>query len=327
MKTVSIILPTYNGADYIRESIRTCLEQTHSAIELVIVDDCSTDETPRILQDYAADARVKVIRHPQNAKLPTALNTGFAQATGDYLTWTSDDNLFVPTAIEEMVAYLEEHPQVGFVYTDYDLIDEDGSLIRRVEAGPPDHLRERCAITSFLYRREVYEAVGDYDPKLFRIEDYDYWLRVAQHFNLAWYPKSLYLYRRHSGSLTSNDHLENRAEMFDKINAKYYGPDPTRKNRVLTDFYIAEAFESHERGERRNVLNYAFKAIRRDLSILNNRGVWSIMIQAVFGRRLVAFVTKPIIKLIIQAQLKAGLVWLAGQQIGYLNFLEKPFLF
>ena len=176
---VSIVLPTYNGARYLRDSIQTCLEQTYPQIELVIVDDCSTDETPHILRSYEGDPRVKVIRHAVNAKLPAALNTGFAHSSGEYLSWTSDDNLFAPHAIERMVEYLEGHPVVGFVYTDYWVIDEDGQVIRRVSAGPPEHLRERCAITSFLYRREVYNVVGDYDPHLFRIEDYDYWLRLG----------------------------------------------------------------------------------------------------------------------------------------------------
>jgi glycosyltransferase involved in cell wall biosynthesis len=280
---VSIILPTYNGARYLRESIDSCLTQTYPNVELIAVDDCSTDDTPRILSEYAADSRVKIIRHAVNSKLPSALNTGFANATGTYLTWTSDDNRFAPHALDELTRYLEEHRYVGFVYSDYWLIDEKGETIRRVEAGPPEHLRERCAITSFLYRREVYEQVGDYDPALFRIEDYEYWLRISQRFALAWYPEPLYYYRRHPSSLTSADQLDNRARMFDEVQNKYFGRDPWRQTRVLAQFLIAEAFECYLRRDPSGVRRHAFRAIRLNPLLLRNRGVLSIIAQSVIG--------------------------------------------
>lgn len=284
MTKVSIILPTYNGAQYIEASIASCLEQTYSDIELVVVDDCSTDETPQVLSRYADDSRVKIIRHDVNRKLPAALNTGFANASGSYLSWTSDDNWFAPNAIEEMVAYLDNHPDVGFVYSDYWLVDEYGQTIRQVEAGIPSHLETRCAIASFVYRREVYEAVGDYDPELFRIEDYDYWLRVAQQFKLGWLAQPLYYYRRHASSLTGKDDLANRAHMFDELQTRFFGPDPKREKRVLSQYYIADAFENHESGNRSGVLRNAVKAIGLDRSLLKNRGVLAIMMQALGGR-------------------------------------------
>lgn len=286
-KKVSIILPTYNGARYIRDSIHSCLEkQTYPNIELVIVDDCSTDETPQILSEYQNDSRIKVVRHEVNAKLPTALNTGFAHASGEYLTWTSDDNLFVPMAIEKMVEYLEQHTEVGFVYSDYWLIDEHGHIVRHVEGGPPDHLKEDCRVACFLYRRQVYEQVGDYDPSLFRIEDYDYWLRVMSQFKLGWHPEPLYYYRRHAKSLTGTDHLIERARRFDDLHTRYFGPDARRRQRVLSQFYIAEAFERHLVADRPGVLRYLSLAIPASPALLKNRGVWSILLHALVGSAL-----------------------------------------
>src|SRR3990170_3452478 len=103
---VSIVLPTYNGEKYIRQSIDSCLNQTHENIELIIVDDCSIDNTPEIIKSYK-DSRVKSLRHDQNKFLPHALNTGFSNATGEYLTWTSDDNYYAKEAIEKMVSFLK----------------------------------------------------------------------------------------------------------------------------------------------------------------------------------------------------------------------------
>src|SRR6516162_6752271 len=100
---ISIVLPTFNGARYLREAIESCLHQSYPNWELILVDDASTDETPSIIADYLArDRRVTSLRNPVNRKLPGSLNAGFAQARGELLTWTSDDNCYRPHALNEM---------------------------------------------------------------------------------------------------------------------------------------------------------------------------------------------------------------------------------
>ena len=103
MPKVSIVLPTYNGEDYLRESIESVISQTFTDWELIIVNDCSTDSTPKIAEAYAAkDCRIRVIHNEKNQKLPNSLNIGFESASGDYLTWTSDDNIFHHEALIKM---------------------------------------------------------------------------------------------------------------------------------------------------------------------------------------------------------------------------------
>jgi glycosyltransferase involved in cell wall biosynthesis len=203
---VSIILPTYNGARYLAEAIESCLAQTYRNWELVVVDDCSSDATPDIIASYVArDRRIRSIRHSTNQKLPAALNTGHAAATGSYLTWTSDDNRFLPPALGEMLRFLEEHPAVGVVYADCVLIDEDGRYLRDYAAQPPSRLAYMNALRAcFLYRRQVYETLGNYDAELFLAEDYEYWLRASRHFQLAPLHTILYEYRWHDQSLTKS---------------------------------------------------------------------------------------------------------------------------
>ena len=107
---VSIVLPTYNGAKYIRQCINSCLNQTYNNIELIIVDDGSKDETPDIIKSYK-DERIKYIMHARNLGLPYALNTGFRNAVGEYLTWTSDDNYYTKKAIETMLSFIKDKNQ------------------------------------------------------------------------------------------------------------------------------------------------------------------------------------------------------------------------
>ncbi len=292
MPKVSIILPTYNGARYLRQSIESCLNQTHRDIELIVVDDCSTDGSASILEAYAGRNNVRLIRHGSNKKLPAALNTGFALATGALLTWTSDDNYFAPDAVERMTGYLEKHPDTPFVYTDCWIVDADGQVVRRKEAGPPEHLREGCAITCFLYRREVYEATGEYDSELFRIEDYDYWLRIMKHFRMGWLPEPVYYYRRHSASLTGTDAWKNRIRMMDLVQTRHFGPDPGRASRLAAKYLVAEAFESHAQGKRLDVLKYLLRAVGSDRALLGNRGVCSIALQALAGKATFEFLRR-----------------------------------
>ena len=90
---ISIVLPSYNGARYVCESIDSCLRQSYHNWELIIVDDASTDDTPSIIAEYVArDHRIRSIRNAVNRRLPGSLNIGFADASVQFLTWTSDDN-------------------------------------------------------------------------------------------------------------------------------------------------------------------------------------------------------------------------------------------
>jgi glycosyltransferase involved in cell wall biosynthesis len=202
---VSIILPTYNGARYLREAIESCVAQTYRTWELIVVDDCSHDATPQIVAEYMArDPRIRSIRHETNKKLPSALNTGHAAARGSYLTWTSDDNRYLPAALEEMTDFLEEHPAIGLVYADCVVIDESGRFVQNYPAQPASALAYLNAVgPCFLYRRSVYRAVDDYNAELLLAEDYDYWLRTYRQFEIAPLHHVLYEYRRHTQSLTN----------------------------------------------------------------------------------------------------------------------------
>src|SRR5947209_7128770 len=184
---ISIVLPTFNGARYLRESIESCIQQTYTNWELIVVDDASTDHTPAIIAEYVAnDPRIRAIRNADNKKLPASLNAGFAEARGEYVTWTSDDNCYRPEALFEMLSYLVQNCSVDFVYSDFSLIDDSGDSAGLGWAAPPEKLAfDSCVGACFLYRRIVAEEVGKYAEDLFLVEDYDYWLRVAARFQLA----------------------------------------------------------------------------------------------------------------------------------------------
>lgn len=203
---VSIVLPVHNGARYLPEALASVTAQTWREWELICVDDASSDDTPAMLAEYAQrDPRIRIVRHARNTGLPGALNTGFAAASGDLLTWTSDDNRYRPEALSTFVNHLQASPDVAFVYSDFAHLDENGRItgLSVAPTGPEGLITGREGMASFLYRRAVYEQVGDYATDLTLAEDYDYWLRVlAAGFTMAPVHETLYDYRFHSRSLT-----------------------------------------------------------------------------------------------------------------------------
>jgi len=205
---ISIVLPTYNGARFLRQSAESCQAQTYPNWELIVVDDCSTDETPEIVAQYtAADPRIKSIRNRTNQRLPKSLNIGFAAARGSLFTWTSDDNVYEPTALAVMAEKLEEG--YDLVYADQAIIDDEGKEIDLFKAGPPETIFDDNVINAcFLYRREVHEALGGYDPDRFLIEDWHFWIRAALQFKMAVAPGKLYRYRKHEASLSTTRHKQ-----------------------------------------------------------------------------------------------------------------------
>ncbi len=260
---VSIVLPTHDGSRYLERAIESCTRQTLGDLELIVVDDGSLDDTPGIVERSAAsDPRIVLLRHATNRGLPAALNTGFARARGRYLTWTSDDNLYRPTAISEMARFLDENPGVGLVYCDYTKIDEEDRVIGGVVAGPPRKLAYYCVVGAcFLYRREVGDALGTYDENLFCAEDYEYWLRLARRFSIAPLHRDLYLYRWHAASLTSarRDRVDRKTEAALRRHLPHLKP---WNRRALARGHLALASYSWRRNDRKTAVADTLRALR-----------------------------------------------------------------
>lgn len=193
---VSIVLPCYNGATFLAQSIASVIAQTFTDWELIIVNDCSKDNSLEIMQQYAEkDSRIRIINNEHNLKLPGALNRGFQEARGKYLTWTSHDNRMGPTMLEEFVNYLDANSDKGLITAYYAAFNlKTGEQLYEVHHPDPQlHLPLfNCVCYAFMYRREVLETVGDYDTTLFLVEDYDYWVRIWQKYPVGKIYKVLY---------------------------------------------------------------------------------------------------------------------------------------
>jgi len=201
---VSVILPTYNHADFLPNAVKAILSQTLTDFELIIVNDGSTDKTADYLSTLR-DPRIKIIER-KNGGLPSALNCGFEAASGQYFTWTSADNITAPTWLEILVNSLDEAPEsVGFVSSGFAYINENDELGGIIQRQSMDYDKMAAANTgnaSFLYRASVAKIVGKYDESLTGAEDWDMWLRILDVSDGMYVDYILYYYRLHSNSMT-----------------------------------------------------------------------------------------------------------------------------
>ena len=200
---VSIVLPTYNHLSFLPRAIESVLAQTMDDYELIVVDDGSTDGTGAWL-DSLSHPRLQVI-HQENVRLPSALNRGFAQARGEFLTWTSADNLLAPAFLATLVAALESRPDAVMAVAGHSWIGPDDTIEgvhRRQNLSPVAFLTANPGIAAFLYRRTARAVRDGYDPSLEGAEDWDMWLRLSQEGAVLRVPDVLYHYRRHGDSMT-----------------------------------------------------------------------------------------------------------------------------
>ena len=277
---VSIVMPTYNGARYLNEALESCLNQTWTDLELIVVIDGSSDNTRAIL-GRIADERLKIVEHDTNKGLAEAINTGMAAGCGELLTWTSDDNLYLPHAIEKMVTALAEKPGIDFVYASYYLMDEDGRVTDVIPAEEPDRLWKKDVVGAcFLYRRAVWEETGRYNPARRNIEDYEYWLRASRRFRMSPVPETLYKYREHPLSLTGRLNVFERARQSAVMKHELGGITAKRLREELAEVDMAEAFELYQTNQKAEVPRLVLSGLRLNPAYAANRGVWSILVRS-----------------------------------------------
>jgi glycosyltransferase involved in cell wall biosynthesis len=204
---VSVTMPVHNGERFVGEAIESILGQTYRDLELVVVDDGSTDATPEILSRYAAADERLVVHAQENAGYVAALNTAAALAQGELLARLDADDTAEPGRIARQVAVLDAHPDVAVVGGSLLVVDAGGRpfYLARYPANAAEvraALAERTPLAhpTVLLRRAVFDAVGGYREGFPHAEDYDHWLRIAREHDLVNLPDILARYRVHGAN-------------------------------------------------------------------------------------------------------------------------------
>lgn len=212
--TVSVIIPSYNCEPYIAETINSVLNQSFKDIELIVVDDGSTDRTREIVASFGAPVRLVT---QENARVCAARNRGISEAAGQYICLMDHDDYWFPHKLEQQVALLQAHPEAGVVYSAFILwhADANGRFPEPASfdlAAFPDGIDPELSgwiyhqflldcwmlTSTAMFRREVFERCGNFDINLPYSEDWDLWLRMSREYSFIKQNKPTTLYRQHA---------------------------------------------------------------------------------------------------------------------------------
>jgi len=207
---VSIVTPSFNQAPFLEETIRSVLDQDYPNLEYWIIDGGSTDGSLEIIERYAP--RLAGWVSEKDRGQTDALNKGFGWARGEILAWLNSDDTYQPGVVSEAVDFLTQNPDVGLVYGDANLIDEQGEVLGKFPAAQTDYERLRRGYVhipqqSAFFRASLWKQVGPLDPSFYFAMDYDLWVRLAKVSRLAYIPKTWANFRLHASgkSVVSDD--------------------------------------------------------------------------------------------------------------------------
>lgn len=208
--TVSAVIATYNRPDYVTRAVASCLEQSFSCHEIIVVDDGSTDDTAQALAQYST--RIRLVRQP-NRGIAAARNIGIQRAIGDYIAFLDDDDIWVPQKLERQVDALLRAPGAAVAFSDFAFVPAPGSGSQPPRA--PNRWKPSNVFTALLMgnwlststilvRRDCLLTAGGFDEDLRTCEDWDLWLQLAAHYDWVHVPEELTLMLWHDQSISRN---------------------------------------------------------------------------------------------------------------------------
>ncbi len=254
---VSVIIPTYNSAAYIAEAVESVLAQTYPNIEIIVVDDGSTDDTATVIAPYRSSV---IYINQANRGVSAARNIGMRQARGQLIAFLDADDIWMPGKLERQVKFLARHKNVGLVFGDAELFDVKGtvtsSFLRRNESPMRLYTAEVVLEDTFkallvynfictctvVITRACMEQVGGFDESLQSVEDRDLWLRIAGCFSIGCIPELMSRKRVHGHNLSSDGLLALQSYIRVIEQARSKSSTSAKVDPTFTEAYLASLY-------------------------------------------------------------------------------------
>jgi glycosyltransferase involved in cell wall biosynthesis len=283
---VSVLMSVFNTQACLGEAIESVLNQTLTDIELIIIDDCSTDDSWPIVLTYARqDSRVVALQNEKNNGASLALNSGLARVRSEYITRHDSDDVSLPCRLQKQVAFLERNPEVGAVGASVLLIDSEGKPLRIASFPRADEDIQSALLDymcfcgpTVMVRRPIFEKIGfRFNDALSGAEDYDLCLRLAEVTRLANLEEPLYQYRQHGTSVSHRlrfHQLLRKAIALEQAIHRRFGPVPS--GRALTNVardYLRVAVLGQAGGEFARSHDCLARALVLNRDLFNDTGL------------------------------------------------------
>jgi glycosyltransferase involved in cell wall biosynthesis len=223
----SVVIPTYNREDLILKTLNTVFAQTYPHYEILVVDNCSTDNTEQVLEPYISSRKIRFFKHDRNYERAKSRNTGMENATGDFVTFLDSDDLMYPNNLRDAADYVFSNSDIRFFHNLYELVDLEGNVLYRYRFPALDNPIRAIAEGNFLscigifIHQDIYQRYRfDTTSLLTGSEDWEFWLRVIADYRLGRVEKINSGIVRHGGRTVNTINLEQLRERIDYIITK-----------------------------------------------------------------------------------------------------------
>mgnify|MGYP005836129843 FL=1 len=292
---VNVIIPAYNSAWCVAEAIDSALAQTYPRVEVLVVNDGSTDDTPRVLDQYGS--KIECIYQP-NSGLSAARNCGILASTGEYIVFLDADDRLLPSMVEKLLPPMLENPACALTYGGHHQIDSSGERFGQSSLDRPSgRVFETLTkdgliqVGAAMVRRASLAQSGLFDPMLRQIEDRDLWMRLAYYHEFVFVPEYVAEYRSTPGSMSRNwnerrlasELVVRKFELFAKARNLPTGLVRAFRRSIFSHHpnqCIQDAFVHYWAGEHKEAARKGLEGVRASPGFLRNRGVVSMILRS-----------------------------------------------
>lgn len=295
---VTIVTPAYNQGEYLASTMRSVLSQDYQALEYIVIDDGSSDDSLSVAERVAAEypGRVTVVTQPNVGQAAT-LNKGWGLAKGEILAYLSSDDCLLPEAVSSMVAALQKNPSASVVYCDFWLIDASGRRIR--ESKTENFSSKRLCIDlvcqpgpGAFFKRIVFDQTGGWNPQLKQVPDFEFWLRAEKFGSFVRVPDCLAEYRIHEGSASFSYLSLDRANEIVQVVQTYWSENGSGKMAISAIARAhALAAKNHAQSGRYSIsLKHLLAAFGLDIKLIIDANTWRQFVSGLIRRLFYKFI-------------------------------------
>jgi glycosyltransferase involved in cell wall biosynthesis len=277
----SIIIPTYNRAGLIMETLDSVFSQTYSNYEIIVVDNCSTDNTESLLQSLVQQNKIRYIRHDRNYERSKSRNTGMRHATGDFLTFLDSDDFMYPDCLNDAAIFIGENPGIKFFQNRYELVNNNKEKIYTYKFPSLNNQYKALAngnfiscIGGFLHKELYHQFRFAEDPRLIGSEDYDVWFKIVARYKMGRVEKINSGIREHPNRSVNHGVYETLAyQKTTVINNIKNDPLTFKKfqpylKRLEASFNLQQTVISNQLKLKGKAFHFLWEAVKRDSTIL-----------------------------------------------------------
>jgi glycosyltransferase involved in cell wall biosynthesis len=283
----SVVIPTYNRAALIEATLESVFGQTYPHYEIIVVDNCSTDNTDEVLEPHIRAGRIQFIKHDQNYERARSRNTGMSVAKGDFVTLLDSDDFMYPENLADAAAFALAHPEIKCFQNLYELVDSQRKVLRDYPLPSLDNQLKAIAEGNFMscignfIHREIYQRYQfDTTPELTGAEDWDFWLRVLADHKVGRIEKINSGVRHHEDRSVNNQNLQNYevgvGHLCGKLTTDPHLSEVYRPylKRIQSNSVLYMAILANGGGRFKEAQKYLRQALTKDFSLLLSGRFW-----------------------------------------------------